>query len=80
MQGYGSGKNYGSGSRKHQKLTDPDPNTKIITVLRIRDPVGTVLSFDPCIRDPRRENKSGSGIRIRDEHPRSFFREIRNRF
>jgi hypothetical protein len=39
--------------------------------IQIRDPV----PFYPCIRD---ENKIK--IRIRDEHPGSYFRELRNNF
>jgi hypothetical protein len=45
----------------------------LVLRIRIRDPV----IFYPWIRDPGWK-KSGSGIR--DEHPRSFFRELRNSF
>jgi hypothetical protein len=33
--------------------------------------------FDPWIRDGKK-SRSGSGIWIRDEHPGSYFRELRN--
>jgi hypothetical protein len=36
--------------------------------------------FGPWIRDPRRDNKFKSGIRIRYEHPGLYFREVRNKF
>jgi hypothetical protein len=45
--------------------------------------------FEPWIRDGKNPDpgsrtemgkKSGSGIMIRDEHPLSFFRELRNSF
>jgi hypothetical protein len=34
--------------------------------------------LDPWIRDPGWGKKSGSGSGIQNEHPRSFFRELRN--
>jgi hypothetical protein len=37
--------------------------------------------FDPWIRDRLgKKSRSGSRIRIRDEHPGSYFREFRNNF
>jgi hypothetical protein len=47
-------------------------------VLRIRDPV----LFDPWIRDTVPGSRTGkkSVSRIGDEHPSSFFRELRNSF
>jgi hypothetical protein len=44
---------------------DPDPGSRL---------------FDPWIRDPGWVKKSRFGSGIRDEHPESYFRELRNHF
>ena len=62
-------------------IPDPDPD-----VLPIPD-LGTRISylqhhiFDPWIRNPGwiKKSRSGSGIRTRDEHPGSYFRELRKK-
>jgi hypothetical protein len=36
--------------------------------------------FDPWIRNPGWVKKIKNRVRIRDEHPRSYFRELRNNF
>jgi hypothetical protein len=46
------------------------------TVLRIR--IRNPVPFDPLIRDPGGMDKKIK-IRLRDEHPGSYFRELSNR-
>ena len=66
-------------------VLDPDPAFSEFriwiwfrTVLRIRDPgLGAFLTPGSGIRDGR---KSASGSGIRDEHPGSYFLELRNYF
>ncbi len=48
--------------------------------IRIRDPVsGAFLTPESGIREGKKSG-SGSGIQIRNELPRSYFRELRNHF
>jgi hypothetical protein len=49
----------------------------------VADPDPIRSFFDPYIRDlgwVGNKSRSGSGIRIRDKHPGSYFLELRNNF